>query len=307
MPQLHNLIETTLLIARALKIMQAHVKVLKTMKASLFLVLVAAARAVSSFGLDISSFGSFMSKRSSVKAHSPHSQVRNAVPSIATWVNTRALCASSSFVENEEEEEEESDLRRNELIRKYNTASILFGLVSLILAAMPDRTNTAQLASKVGGAAGYGLAAGTCYILAGATSHDRLGSDTYKRLNVGLFGSSLLSLIAIPGEAAFHPSFGVAVLLLSFMGFVKGYGASVSYNGWRRGVDPESDAGAPRKMIREFLSGVKSTLGGIYNTPRKGFVYLMYFLLVLAGGFSALMQGMFNMGVSSKWCDCSQS
>lgn len=266
--------------------------VLKTMKASLFLVLVAAARSVSSFGLNKSSFCSFTSIRSTVQAHA---QARKAVPSIATWGNTPALCASSSSVENEQ-----SDLRRDELIRKYNTGFILFGVVSLILAAIPDRTNTAQLASKLGGAAGYGLAAGTCYILAGATSHDHLGSDTYKRLNVGLFGSSLLSLVAIPGEVAFHPSFGVAILLLSFMGFVKGYGASVSYNGWRRGVDPESDAWAPAKMIREFLSGVKSTLGGVYNTPRNGFVYLVCFLLVLAGGFSALMQGMFNMGVSSQ-------
>lgn len=122
---------------------------------------------------------------------------------------------------------------------------------------MPDRTNTAQLASKVGGAAGYGLAAGTCYILAGATSHDRLGSDTYKHLNLGLFGSSLLSIVAIPGEAAFHPSFGVAVLLVSFMGFVKGYGASVSYNGWRRGVDLESDTWAPKKIIIPSLLTAK--------------------------------------------------
>ena len=173
----------------------------------------------------------------------------------------------------------------------------------MILATMPDRTNTVQLASKMGGAAGFGLAGGTSYILAGATSHDRLGSDTYKRLNVGLLGFSSLSLVAIPGEAAFHPSFGVAVLLLAFLGFVKGFGAIVSYKGWRRGVDPESDVLAPKEMIGEFVSGVKSTLGGIYDTPRKGFVYLMYLLLVLAGGFSALMQGMFNMTVSCDWYD----
>jgi hypothetical protein len=207
-----------------------------------------------------------------------------------------ALCASI------EENDEESDLWCGELTRKYNMCSILFGLVSLILATMPDRTNTVQLASKMGGAAGYGLAAGTSYILAGATSHDRLGSDTYKRLNFGLLGSSLLSLVAIPGEAAFHPSFGVALLLTGFMEFVKGFGAIVSYNGWRRGVDPESDVLAPKEMIGEFVSGVKSTLVGIYNTPRKGFVYLMYFFLVLAGLFSALMQGIFNMGVSCDWC-----
>lgn len=215
--------------------------------------------------------------------------------------NSLALCAST------EENDEESDLWRGELTRKYNTCSIFFGLVSLILAGMPDRTNTVRLASKMGGAAGYGLAAGTSYILAGATSHDRLGSDTYKRLNVGLLGSSLLSLVAIPGEAAFHPNFGVAVLLSGFMGFVKGFGAIVSYEGWRRGVDPQSDALAPKEMIGEFVSGVKSTLGGIYNTPRKGFVYLTYFSLVLAGGFSALMQGIFNLGVSCDWCDCSLS
>jgi len=37
----------------------------------------------------------------------------------------------------------------------------------------------------MGGAAGFGIASGLSYILAGANEHDRLQSDTYKRLNVG--------------------------------------------------------------------------------------------------------------------------
>ena len=262
---------------------------------ALFVVLVSVAGSASSFSLDTWSCRSFTSTRSRVRWHI-HPQVV-----LPLEANSRALCASS------EENDKESDLWRGELTRKYNTCSILFGIVSLILATMPDRTNTVQLASKMGGAAGYGLAAGTSYILAGATTHDRLGSDTYKRLNVGLLGSSLLSLVAIPGEAAFHPSFGVAVLLSAFMAFVKGFGAMTSYKGWRKGVDPESDTLAPKEMFGEFVSGIKSSLGGIYHTPRKGFVYLMYFLLVLAGGFSALMQGMFNMGVSCDWCGFSLS
>ena len=39
--------------------------------------------------------------------------------------------------------------------------------------------------------------------MSGATEHDRLGSDTYKRLNVGLLVFNLISLLTMPAELGF--------------------------------------------------------------------------------------------------------
>jgi len=190
---------------------------------------------------------------------------------------------------------------KSKLTKRYKTGSILFGLVSVILATMPDRTNAVQLANKYGGAAGYGLAAGICHILRDAASHDRLSSDTYKRLNVGLFFFCFISLLSIPGEAAFHPQFGPAVLLMMAMTFIKGWGCSLAYAGWKLGVQElnGNDSTTPRQLVGEFGKGIKSTLSGIFNTPRKGFVYLLYLMLVLAGGFSAVMEAQFYMSYNA--------
>jgi hypothetical protein len=194
------------------------------------------------------------------------------------------------------------------LTKRYKAGSILFGLVSLILATMPDRTKAVKLASKYAGSAGYGLAAGTCHILADATSNDRLSSDTYKRLNCGLFFFCFVTLFAIPGEAAFHPQFGPAILLMMAMTFIKGWGCSLAYEGWKTGVEESSGRNASmtvKQLAAEFGYGIKSTVSGLFHTPRKGFVYLLYLLVVLAGGFSAVMEAQFYMKYSAPLFDIS--
>lgn len=197
---------------------------------------------------------------------------------------------------------------KDKLTKRYKIGSILFGLVSVILATMPDRTKAVKLGSKYAGSAGYGLAAGTCHILADATSNDRLSSDTYKRLNGGLFFFCFISLFAIPGEAAFHPQFGPAILLMMAMAFMKGWGCSVAYEGWKTGVEESSGRNASvtaKQLAAEFGHGIKSTASGIFRTPRKGFVYLLYLLVVLAGGFSAVMEAQFYMKYSAPLFDIS--
>ena len=256
------------------------------MKVSIFLLLTAAVQSISSFGLRPPAC---RTTGTTSCTHAQHSRV----PVYPTTCRQVLALFSSESVD---EEPQPRDSQRLDLTRKYNTTSLLFMIVSVIIALMPDRT--VQLASKVGGAAGYGLASGVSRILAGATNRNRLDSDTYKRLNMGLFGFSLVSLVAIPGEAAFLPTFGMAVLLLSCMQLVKGLGLTVANEGWRRGVDPENNGLDPKQIMGELGNGTKSNLGGLYNTPRTGFMYLLCFLFSLAGGLSSYMEGRFYMSVS---------
>lgn len=215
----------------------------------------------------------------------------------------RGTALSSS---TKERNDEPSDQKQT-LLKKYRAGSITFGLVSLILATIPDRTNTVQLANKYGGAAGYGLAAGTCHILADATRNGRLASDTYKRLNIGLFLFCFISLFSIPGEAAFHPQFGPAVLLMTAMTFIKGWGCTLAYKGWKRGVQESNDneSSSPKQLLGAFGKGIQSTMSGIFHTPRKGFVYLIYLLLVLMAGFSAVMEAQFYIKYNAPLFDIS--
>ena len=219
------------------------------------------------------------------------------VPVWSSLAANRGAALSSSTKE-ENDDAQVPVVSRQKLTNKYRAGSIVFGLVSLILATMPDRTNAVQLANKYGGAAGYGLAAATCHLLADATSNERLTSDTYKRLNIGLFFFCFISLFSIPGEAAFHPQFGPAVLLMTAMTVIKGWGCTLAYEGWKTGVQESNDNASslsPKQMLSAFGKGIKSTMFGIYNTPRKGFVYLIYLLLVLVAGFSAVMEAQFYL------------
>lgn len=187
------------------------------------------------------------------------------------------------------------------LTKRFHIGSILFGLVSAILFTMPDRSKAVQLASKYGGAAGYGLAAGTCRLVADAARNNRLSSDTYKRLNIGLFGFCFISFFSIPGEAAFHPQFGPAILLMMVMTFLKVWGCNLAFDGWKTGVHESNDntSMTSKQLAKTFGKGVKSTVRSIFHTPRKGFVYLLYLMVVLAGGFSAVQEAQFYMSYNA--------
>ena len=186
--------------------------------------------------------------------------------------------------ENDSNEED----KKERLMSAYRAGQYLTGATAALLLVMPDRTKTALLASKVGGAAGYGLAAGLCYILQRATNHNRLGSDTYKRLNIGLLGFSAVSLTAIPGEAAFLPTAALAMVLTAGMTAVRLYLAKVAFTGWKRGVNSASS------LVEEFVQGCKDTFQGLkVQNAKKALTYRNCLLLVLMGMMSSVMEGLF--------------
>jgi len=199
--------------------------------------------------------------------------------------------------------------RKVQLSRYYRGGQGLFGAIGLLLLLMPDRTMTTMLASKCGGAAGYGMASGLCYILENANDNDRLSSDTYKRLNLGLLGFCLLGLLAVPGEAAFLPAVAPTLALAIVTTSVKLYGTVVSYLGWKRGIstgstsfflDDETGSVAVltevKKLGRELYSGAQETLKGlVVQNKKKALTYRNCLLLVSFGVVSAVMEGLFNI------------
>lgn len=206
--------------------------------------------------------------------------------------------------------------KKDSLQEKYKMASILYRIIATIFFGMPDKTFTTRLASKFGGAAGFGVASGVSYILSKATGKDRLGSETYKRLNVGLLGFSILGLFAIPGEAAFLPKALPAMLLSMGASAARLYVAFVSYLGWSWGVlqnRPEAVVTnkessrmllTPKLALTEILQGMKNSIKGmkvIKANKKKSLFYRNAGLLVLFGMFSSFMQGLFNVRVSERY------
>ena len=181
--------------------------------------------------------------------------------------------------------------------RAYKLSSILFGCLAALIFLMPDKTLSKKIATKIGGAAGFGLAAGTNYILGGANEQDRLDRDTYKRLNVGILGFSILGLAGVPGEAAFFPTATPAILTSLFMFAIRIVGAIVAYQGWNRGILPTGST-----PLQELLQGTKANFRGVrvkVANKKKSLAYRNCMLLVMFGMFSNFMGGIFDIRVSS--------
>lgn len=199
------------------------------------------------------------------------------------------------------------------LTKAYRRGCTLFVTLAAILTLIPDRTATAQLATKLGGAAGYAMAGGLCHILAGANKHDRLTSDTYTRLNLGLLGFNSLGILFVPAEAGFFKRAAPAILLSLITTVAQGYGIILSFLGWKRGVDPAGTVGlrsTPQFLVDELREGTKETLRGLrVDNPKKALAYRNALLLVTFGIFSSVMEGIFNFryrdALQLSWFDVS--
>ena len=183
-------------------------------------------------------------------------------------------------------------------INGYSWGRYIFGAAALLILAMPDRTMTTLLATKLGGSAGFALAAGLCHVLQGAATHDRLSSDTYKRLNIGLLGFCALGLAAVPGEGAFMNSATHALVVTMLLTFIKLFGTVLSLMGWKRGIqiDGGMKACTPNRMLRELVTGTKETVQGLkIGSNKKALTYRNCLLLVTMGILSSFMEGLFNI------------
>jgi hypothetical protein len=152
-----------------------------------------------------------------------------------------------------------------------------------------------MVSTKFGGAAGYGMAAGLCHILKGAAKHNRLNSDTYKRLSVGLLGFTLLSLFALPGEAGFLPTAVPSVVLFMILTLSRLLGASAAYRGWVQGVRGDAKA-SPRQLGKELYQGTLDSIKGLrVQFKQKALTYRNLLLIVIVSCFSSIMEGIFDL------------
>ena len=211
-------------------------------------------------------------------------------------VAPKSNALSSSDDDNGEIKSTENDKQQQQLTRAYKLTTALFGVISVVLFALPDKTLTKKLASKWGGAAGFGLASYSSHILMGANQNSRLSSDTYRRLNIGLLGFSCLGLVAVPGEAAFSPLATPAILTSFSMTIVRIVGAVVSYCGWKFGALPSSLS--LTSVTNELWQGYKSNWKGLQVLDRKKSLFYRNSLLVLLFGmFSNFMEGISHIRV----------
>jgi hypothetical protein len=156
----------------------------------------------------------------------------------------------------------------------YVLTSLAYATIAAIIVFMPDQTNTVLLERKLGGACGFGLAAGLSNILAVASSRHRLEQGQegveayYKKLNLGLVAFCAVGLLAVPGESAFTPWTIPATLLAGFMSMVRVVGGLTAYCGWRAGVKKN------KNVVQELAEGVQSTKESLdLDKSHKGWFY----------------------------------
>ena len=180
------------------------------------------------------------------------------------------------------------------LTSAYRSGSYVFMAIAAILFVIPDHTATLQLGAKFGGAAGCAIAGGLCNILASANDKDRLSSDTYVRLNLGLLGFSGVGLFFVPAEAGFFFRASPAIALSLVLTLAQAYGALLSFLGWRRGVDPTGRLPV-EALAQEVKEGTISTLKGLrVEHAKQARGYRNCLCLVVLGLLANIVEGNFN-------------
>jgi hypothetical protein len=186
------------------------------------------------------------------------------------------------------------------LSRSYRIAQYGFTIASIIIFIIPDRTLTTLLATKWGGTAGFAIAARLCYILRNANIENRLQSDTYKRLNIGLLGFSFIGLFAIPGEAAFLNSKITTRFVAGLLTILRLFGSMVAFNGWSYAIPSSTVTNStkvssfPRELFDEIGNGVRTTIKGLkVNSAKKALTYRNCLLIICFGIISSFMEGLF--------------
>jgi hypothetical protein len=202
---------------------------------------------------------------------------------------TRPNSSPATFLQASNSPDHDKNQNKRQLVVSYRIGQYAHLLTSAIIMFAPDRTKTIPMAKKLGGGAGFGVAAGLCHILAGACSHGRLRSDTYKRINLGLLGFSLISILAVPAEAGIlsAPIFSLAATLS--LSLLKVYTSIIAAIGWQTG----SEISTIKDMVKEIVQGTKDTWHGLFNTTKKGVTYRNCLILIVVGIMSTLLEGIF--------------
>lgn len=190
------------------------------------------------------------------------------------------------------------------LSKSYVLCKYLFTATSLMIFSTPDRSLGTMLLQQWSGGAGYACAAALWDILHTANANGLQGSDTYKRLHIGLALFSIINLFAVPGEAGFF-LLSHQRIVFSLLTGIRILGATTALWGW--------NASLKKPALKELTTGIVGTLKGLRVVDRKkALSYRNSMLLVVATGISSFLQGRFllsyqkeflttNFEISLKW------
>lgn len=162
--------------------------------------------------------------------------------------------------------------RKKRLNAGYQVASMTYAAASLLFLLMfgmvsADAVHTFYY--LVGG--GPVTMAIILHILKGSASHDRLGSDTYKRLNIAVISYAILQLLMPMGALGWRGRVLFKVPgILALVNGIKGYGYGCL--GWDKSKDTST-------VLADFKGGIQSTLKGLTIFKAKSAGYLFGTLL----------------------------
>lgn len=159
--------------------------------------------------------------------------------------------------------------RKKRVTMGYKAMTALYIAVFLYSASKSIAPNTLLAITSY-----VAMPAGLSYILISAAKHDRLGSDTYKRINLSLLEYALLGLSTQFLVGGGNPILKVAYVI-TLINAVKGYAYGVL------GLDKKSGSDT---MLQDFIKGTKSTIKGICSDPKnmKSFGYWSAALMVIS-------------------------
>ena len=119
------------------------------------------------------------------------------------------------------------------------------------------------------------MPAGVSYIMSGASTNDRLASDTYKRLNLALLEYGLIGLSIISLGKGGNKLLSVAYIL-SVINSLKGYAYGVL--GW----DKQS---TETTLLKDLMNGTKDMIKGFLSMPKNvkaaGYLFATFFVAFL--------------------------
>lgn len=159
--------------------------------------------------------------------------------------------------------------RKKRVILGYKAMTMLYIAVEVFSASKRVPVNT-----LLGITSYIAMPAGLSYILISATKHDRLGSDTYKRLNLSLLEYAVIGLFVIALSGGGNPILKVAYIM-TLINTIKGYTYGVV--GWDKKSGTDT-------LLQDFTRGTVSTIKGICSVPKNttSFGYLAATLMVIS-------------------------
>ena len=144
--------------------------------------------------------------------------------------------------------------RKKRVIAGYKAMTVTYLTAGLVAAKASGLS--ISLLRVIGGY--IALPAGLSYILISAAENDRLGSDTYKRMNLALLEYGVLGSFVV-GLGKGRNKILALALLLSMINSVKGYTYGVL--GWDKMKDSS--------LLNDIFQGSKDTMKGFLSLPKS--------------------------------------